>query len=79
MPLLQSLYPFGLAAANVAVGWLLYGVLDAVQRLFFAPVGVVVLLAVAHEALRGATRRTGTLPQRIARTTADEAPPGHDR
>lgn len=79
MPPLQTLYPLGLAAANVAVGWLLYGVLEADLGALLASVGVVVLLAVVHETFRPATRRTSTLSQRLARPTADEAPPDRIR
>lgn len=76
---LKTLYPLGLAALNVAVGWLLYGVLDSSLGAVLASVGVVVLLAVVHETSRSASHRLSLLPQRISRTTGDEAPPGDAR
>lgn len=79
MPPLQTLYPLGLAAANLAVGYLLYGVLDSDLGAVLAPVGVVVLLAVAHEKSQPAKRRPGPLPERLSRTTGDEAPPDEAR
>lgn len=77
MSLLHTLYPVGLAAANLAVGWLLYGVLDSGLGAVLAPIGVLVLLAVGHETVRPAARRTGMLLERLSRpSTADSQTEG---
>lgn len=52
MSILRSLYPYGLAAANVAVGWLLYDVLNSNLGVLLVTVGAVILLTVVHDRLR---------------------------
>lgn len=76
---LRSLYPFGLALVNIAVGWVLYSVLDATLGALVASVGVVILLAVVHETSRPASDRLRPLPRLGSNTTADEEPPDHPR
>lgn len=74
MPRLQILYPLGLAAANIAVGWLLYGILDASLGVMLAPIGVLILLAAGNELAQPTTRRTRTLPNRLSRRATGDSP-----
>jgi hypothetical protein len=54
MQLVQLLYPSLLAGANVAAGLLLYAVFDTVLGGVMLAVGVLVVVAAVHEALRQA-------------------------
>lgn len=79
MPRLQILYPVGLAVANIAVGWLLYRILDAGLGAMLASIGVVILLAVGHELVQPAVCQSRTLPHRLSRRFTDDAPAGDVR
>lgn len=74
MPILQTLYPFGLAAANIAMGWLLYGVLNATLGVMLAPVGMIIVLAVGYETIRPTSCHTRTVPHRLTRQSSSESP-----
>lgn len=58
MQLLQGLYPYALAATNVAGGWLLYDVLGTGLGAILLAVGAMIVLAVVEETVRTAASRT---------------------
>lgn len=74
MPILETIYPFGLAVANIAVGWLLYGTLNSSISTILASVGVIIILAVVHDIFEATTRRSRTPSHRISGTYTAEPP-----
>lgn len=79
MPVRHTIYPFGLATANIAAGWLLYGVLDVTLGAILAPIGVIIILAMVHDSFRPATRQSSTLSQYISRKSTTQSPSEHGR
>lgn len=79
MPVRHTIYPFGLAAANIAAGWLLYGVLNVTLGAVLAPIGVIIILAMVHDAFRPATRHSSTLSRYTSRKSTTQSPPEHGR
>lgn len=74
MPIRHTFYPFGLATANIAAGWLLYGVLDVTLGAILAPIGVIIILAMVHDSFRPTTRQPSTLTQHISRKSTMQPP-----
>lgn len=55
MAVLQTLYPYLLAVANVAVGWLFVEVLDTTLGVLLVTLGLLIFLAAFHERFRPPT------------------------
>lgn len=73
MPILQTLYQFGLAAANIGVVWLHYGVLNAGLGVILTHAGVIVALAAHHETSRPTSHRSRTVPHRRSRQSSADS------
>lgn len=52
MYLLQTIYPFALASANMAGGWLLYHLFESPFGAVLVVVGFLVILALVGDAIR---------------------------
>lgn len=58
MNLIQRLYPYALAAMNIGIGWLSFGVLKRGHGILFAGIGLLVFIAVIGRTVRRITNET---------------------
>ena len=72
MPKFQTIYPVGLAAANVGVGWLLYGPLNSSVNVILGFFGLNIILVMIHETFQSASHEWGVFPHRISSKSTSE-------